>query len=225
MTGTNLPLPPHEGGGRFPGFDVLAQSKHWDDATRATVGDRVHDLPPIRFFTPDEEAAARVVLDQLMYQRPTPGEPRIELVRMVDSRLAESQTDGWHYDDMPDDGTAWQRSLAALDDDARAVFRRSAARLEWDEQTALLRSIKDSDDEKWHELPRARVWNLWSRYAATAFYSHPSAWNEIGFSGPAYPRGYKNPGVDTLEPYEVHDVRQHDDPLARRAGKMKEARS
>ncbi|RKR74857.1 gluconate 2-dehydrogenase subunit 3 family protein [Frondihabitans australicus] len=217
-TGTTLPLPPEEGGHRFPGFDVLRQTSHWDDATRAAVTDRLHDLPPIRFFTPAEEAAATVVLDQLMNQRPAPGEPRIELTRMVDSRLAEDETDGWHYDDMPDDGTAWQRSLAALDDDAQAVHGAAVAQLDWETQTVLLASIKDSTDEHWHDLPRKRVWDLWSRYAATAFYSHPYAWNEIGFSGPAYPRGYKNPGVDRLEPFEVHDVRQDDDPVAGRAG-------
>jgi len=47
---------------------------------------------------------------------------------------------------------------------------------------------------------------LWTRYACTAFYSSPSAWNEIGFPGPACPRGYKNPGVDAREPFEVRDV-------------------
>ena len=218
MSDTDLPLPPEKGGGRFPGFNVLTQSEHWDEATRSAVADRMHDLPPIRFFTPAEEAAAMVVLDQLMYQRSAPGEARIELVRMVDSRLAEDETDGWHYDDMPDDGAAWRLSLAALDDDAEAVFGRSAARLEWDDQTRLLASINGSPDEHWHELPRKRIWDLWSRYAATAFYSHPYAWNEIGFSGPAYPRGYKNPGVDKLEPYEKRDVRQADDPVAGRAG-------
>ena len=30
-----------------------------------------------------------------------------------------------------------------------------------------------------------------------------SAWDEIGFPGPAYPRGYKNPGVGEREPFEV----------------------
>ena len=43
----------------------------------------------------------------------------------------------------------------------------------------------------WHGLPAARVFSLWMRYACSAFYSHPWAWNEIGFGGPAYPRGYK----------------------------------
>jgi hypothetical protein len=40
------------------------------------------------------------------------------------------------------------------------------------------------------------------RYAATAFYSHPWAWNEIGFAGPAYPRGYKTLRLGSREPFE-----------------------
>ena len=38
---------------------------------------------------------------------------------MIDARLAEKQTDGWHYEDMPEDGQAWRDTLAALDSDAR----------------------------------------------------------------------------------------------------------
>jgi hypothetical protein len=57
------------------------------------------------------------------------------------------------------------------------------------------------------------VWSLWTRYACTALYAHPLAWNEIGFPGPAYPRGYKNTGVDKLEPFEVRDARPSGDPV------------
>ena len=57
------------------------------------------------------------------------------------------------------------------------------------------------------------MWSLWTRSACTAFYSHPLAWNEIGFSGPAYPRGYKNPGIDAREPFEVRDTHPSDDPV------------
>ena len=59
----------------------------------------------------------------------------------------------------------------------------------------------------------SHVWSLWTRYGCTAFYAHPLAWNEIGFDGPAYPRGYKNIGVDRLEGIEVHDAHPADDPL------------
>jgi hypothetical protein len=76
----------------------------------------------------------------------------------------------------------------------------------------VLQEIQDLHNGSWHGFPADRLWSLWTRYACTAFYSHPWAWDEIGFGGPAYPRGYKNLGLDRLEPFEVRDVRPHDDP-------------
>ena len=40
------------------------------------------------------------------------------------------------------------------------------------------------------------------RAVLSAFYSHPWAWNEIGFGGPAYPRGYARLGVGQRESWE-----------------------
>ena len=40
------------------------------------------------------------------------------------------------------------------------------------------------------------------RSVLAAFYSHPWAWNEIGFGGPAYPRGYARLGVGMCEAWE-----------------------
>ena len=33
-----------------------------------------------------------------------------------------------------------------------------------------------------------------------AYYAHPTAWNEIGFGGPASPRGYVRMGFDRRRP-------------------------
>jgi hypothetical protein len=41
----------------------------------------------------------------------------------------------------------------------------------------------------------------------TAFYAHPWAWNEIGFGGPGYPRGYMRLGADQREPWEGEEAR------------------
>ncbi len=35
------------------------------------------------------------------------------------------------------------------------------------------------------------------------YYSHPKAWNEIGFGGPASPRGYVRLDGDLLDPWEA----------------------
>ena len=44
------------------------------------------------------------------------------------------------------------------------------------------------------------------RSALAAFYSHPWAWNEIGFGGPAYPRGYARLGIGMSESWEGEEA-------------------
>jgi len=187
---------------RFPGFDVLAQHQHWDPVTAGVVLERVSNVRDFRFFTPDEQAVATVLCDRLLGQS---GDGRIPVAAMIDARLAEAQTDGWRYADMPEDGQAWRDSLAALRADGFASASEK-------EQDALIQAVQDADGD-WHGLPAARVWSLWTRYACTAFYAHPDVWSEIGFPGPAYPRGYKNIGVDRREPFEVRDTQPDEDPL------------
>lgn len=214
--GSQSPAPEQPWSRRFPGFDVLDQSSHWDPVTTGVVLARVGMAPDIRFFTPDEEAVATALCNQLLGQDDaTPPRERVAIVNMVDSRLAEQQTDGWHYDDMPADGQAWRDTLQGLDADAREQFGCGFAACSRQQQASLIQAVQDRGPGDWHGTCAARVWSLWTRYACTAFYSHPSAWNEIGFSGPAYPRGYKNAGVDRLEPFEVHDARPTEDPLRR----------
>ncbi|WP_207345357.1 gluconate 2-dehydrogenase subunit 3 family protein [Arthrobacter sp. E3] len=207
---SSLPLDPSAGGGRFPGFDVMGQEKHWDEVTSAVVVSRLGMPPDIRFFNAAEEATATALCDQLLDQREP---PRVPVVNMVDARLAEDQTDGWHYEGMAPDGQSWRDSLSALDEDAMAHSGCAFAEAAWETQTAILQAVQDLGSEDWHGIPASRVWSLWTRYACTAFYSHPWAWEEIGFAGPAYPRGYKNIGVNKLEPFEVADAHPAQDPL------------
>ena len=199
-------------GDRFPGFDVLDQTGRWDPVTAGVVLARVGRPPGIRFFTPAEEAAATALCDRLLGQDEDGG-PKVEVVPQIDARLAELETDGWRYADMPEDGQAWRDSLRFLDEDSRAACSGELAVLSLEDQRAVIEAVQDLAAKDWHGLNAAHVWSLWTRYACTAFYAHPSAWNEIGFPGPAYPRGYKNPSVDAREPFEVADAHPSRDPV------------
>jgi hypothetical protein len=198
------------GSERFPGFDSAAQAGHWDPVTAGVVLSRLMMPPDIRFFTPAEEAIATALCDQLLGQA---GDPVVPLVNLIDARLAEDQTDGWRYGDMPEDAQAWRDTLSYLDADARDKFGSGFALCAATDQQAVIQAVQDLGSGDWHGLNAGHVWSLWTRYACTAFYAHPLAWNEIGFPGPAYPRGYKHPGIDAREPFEVADARPGDDPL------------
>ena len=123
------------------------------------------------------------------------------VLELVDHRLALDESDGWFYDDLPEDRQAWRLTLALLDRDARARYGESFHDLDAKVQSELIQSVQDA--QQWHGIAGAHVWSLWTRYACSSFYSHPWAWNEIGFGGPAYPRGYQALGVGKLEHWEV----------------------
>jgi hypothetical protein len=59
-----------------------------------------------------------------------------------------------------------------------------------------VQAVQDLGSRGWHGLPPGPGWSLWTWYACAALYAHPAAWDEIGFSGPAYHCSYKNIGVD-----------------------------
>jgi hypothetical protein len=193
------------GKGRFPGFDVLGEVDRWDDVTAGVVLTRLDPSPDLSFFTPAEQATASALFDQLLAQH---DEPKVPVLAMVDRRLALNETDGWFYEDMPEDAEAWRMTLGWLDEDAAELRGARFHLLDRDQQGQLIQGIQDAED--WHGLPANRVWSLWTRYACAAFYSHPWAWNEIGFGGPAYPRGYKALGVNKREGWEVAEHNPRD---------------
>jgi len=191
---------------RFPGYDVLSQRGHWDAQTDAAVMQRLAPQVQRSFFSETEERVCRPLLDRLLAN----GDEgrQVPVFEMIDRRLAAGSIDGWRYADMPPDADAWRRSLAELE-------RWSFAAAGRPRQLQMLDAIRTS--EEFAAMPAGRLWGLWLRYACTAYYSHPWAWNEIGFGGPAYPRGYKNIGIDKREPWEVRELDAHDPiPWARR---------
>src|SRR5437763_7341618 len=103
---------------RFPGFDVLAQADHWDEATRKVVLERLEPRGPLRFFTEEEARTLRAVFDALLDQG---AEPRVPVLEMVDERLAEGRLSGWHYKELPPDPEALRRAARGIEETAQAA--------------------------------------------------------------------------------------------------------
>jgi hypothetical protein len=186
--------------GRYPDYNVLDEADHWDVVTRRLVFERVESVPAIRFFTHDEALTLGTFCDLVMAQD---REPKIPVLNMVDAKLFAGQLDGFHYADMPDDRETWRRLAAGLDAAARqhgAAFASASA----DVQTRVVDALAKGKlhGEVWDQLPPSKTWKVVSRAILSAFYSHPWSWNEIGFGGPAYPRGFARLGVGQRESWE-----------------------
>jgi hypothetical protein len=195
--------------GRYPDYNVLDEAGHWDEVTRRLVLKRVEQVPPIRVFTHDEALTLGVFCDLVMAQD---REPRIPVLNMVDGKLFAGELDGFRYADMPDDRQTWRRLALGLDAAARRHGADDFASASEDVQTQVVDALAKGKlhGEVWDELPPDKTWKVVSRAILSAFYSHPWAWNEIGFGGPAYPRGYARLGVGQRESWEGAQALERD---------------
>jgi hypothetical protein len=197
--------------GRYPDYDVLENADHWDPVTRELVLDRVQNIPPIRFFSVREAATAGALCDVLMGQD---REPRIPVLNYVDEKLHGGSLDGYQYFDMPDDGDAWRMILQGLDEQAAERAQcPSFAAAPADVRHEIVSDFAEAKlhGGTWELINVKHAFSVAMRYVLQAFYSHPWAWNEIGWGGPAYPRGYSRFGSPHLqgaerEPWEGREA-------------------
>jgi len=203
--------------GRYPDYDVLETAGTWDEATRTVVLARLEPPGPLRFFTAEEEPTLRAFCDTALAQD---SEPRIPVAEFVDGKLAAGKLDGYQYADMPDDRDTWRLVLRGLDETARNSYgAASFASAGPDTQEGIVGLLAHGQlsGGTWEKLNVARAWSVCMRMMLSAFYSHPWAWNEIGFGGPAYPRGFMRTGtLGIREPFEKPGATRED--AARVAG-------
>jgi hypothetical protein len=208
---TKRPIPPMAQPGYYPGFSTLSQQAFWDEATRKVVLARVEQVPPFRYFSEDEIRLMQAICDRLIPQDDRDEAHKIPIVNYIDERLYTGRIDGYRFEDMPPDHEAHRLGLQGIEAVARHMYNRSFTELEPLQQDHVLQALHDANppagEEIWNRLPVRRYWMLLLQDAIEGYYAHPFAWDEIGFGGPAYPRGYMRLENGRPEPWEVEEQR------------------
>ena len=194
----------------YPGYDVLAKwdSPSFDDTTRQVLAQRLERVPPRRFLGEAEWDLLEAVNRRLLPQ-PERAEP-IPITPWIDAMLHDNVGEGFRHPDMPPLREAWRTGLAALADEARLRHDRDFTALDPAGQDALLQALAANAvrSPQWQVLHAERFFTqMLLKTAAGIYYAHPWAWNEIGFGGPASPRGYVRLGFDRRDPWEAREVR------------------
>ncbi|MBF6590428.1 MAG: gluconate 2-dehydrogenase subunit 3 family protein [Ktedonobacterales bacterium] len=208
---TGTPIPPKAQPGYYPGYSTLSQQAFWDEATRQVVLERVHTVPENQYFSPDEAALLEAVAARILPQDDRDADHRIPIVPRIDQRLFTHRGAGYQYRDTPPDGEAFRLGLRAIEAIASHLCGRAFQALEPHEQDDVLATIHDgrppTGEEIWQAMPVRHFWMLLVTDVVEAYYAHPWAWDEIGFGGPAYPRGYMRLRAGRPEPWEQRERR------------------
>jgi len=209
---TDQPLKPTAQPGYYPGYSTLGQQKFWDAATRKVVLERLSPPPPLQFFTEAQARFWKTVFDHLVPQSDRTPERQIPLIPPLDQRLYEKRTVGYRFEDMPEDRDVYDPlGIEGINAEAREHYGQGFLSLDWLRQDRVLCAIHDGEPRAakdiWKKMSVHRFWQLLMQDAIDAYYSHPWAWDEIGFGGPAYPRAYIRLERGEAEPWEVEERR------------------
>ena len=116
---------------------------------------------------------------------------------------------------------AWRRGLARA---RRRGQVRATARASTNSAAAsrmrCLRAVQQGDVHRARLARSCRAKLFFTKRLlhdiVSAYYAHPTAWNEIGFGGPASPRGYVRMDFDRRDPWEAAEAKPGREDEARR---------
>ena len=189
----------------YPGYDVLAKrhTPSWDAVTRDVIDRRLAVPREPRFFSAAEWAVADAVCRRIL---PQPADrPPVPLAKL----LADGG-DGFREPGMPYMRDAWKQGIAAIEAESQGRYARGFAALDAAEQEALLGMMQRGElsDPAWAGLGAKDFFakRLLSDIPGL-YYSHPTAWSEMGFGGPASPRGYVRMALDRRDPWEAAEAK------------------
>ena len=196
----------------YPSYDVLAKwdTPSYNEATRKVLRDRLANVPPRRFFSEAQDALLRALIDTVLPQPERSEKDRIPVEAFIDDTLERNLGDGTRFADLPPQRELWPYGLDAIDREADAEHGRGFVELSAEDRHALLSRLDRDEAHKqiWRKVAAKRFFrHILLKQAVKIYYAHPYAWNEMGFGGPAAPRGYLRLGPDMRDPWEAEEQR------------------
>jgi hypothetical protein len=169
------------------------------------------------FFTEEEWLTLTAICDRVV---PQPrNRPPIPVPAMIDHKVSNNMLDGYRNSKLPPLQEAWRRGLEATNVEARTRHGSLFHKISVAEQNSLLKKMQDGElkDAAWGEMPSKLFFEERMVHdIVSSYYAHPTAWNEIGFGGPASPRGYVRMDPDRRDPWEAVEAKPGQEEQARR---------
>ena len=195
--------------GHYPDFDVMHNHESWDDRTQQVVFSRLNDPGEPRFFSVNQAGLLKKVCARLL------ADEREELLDLVvahiDGKIAGNISEGYRQVKIPEDRHLYTEGLKGIDETAQAHCKKKFKELEGKEQAIILTQVGGGFPPglSWQKAPARDFFKQLLREALSIYASLPMVWNEMGYAGPAYPRGYVRIELGATDPWEAVRHEEH----------------
>jgi hypothetical protein len=188
----------------YPNYDVMDEKQAWDKHTQSIVAARLIREHGYEFFNSIEAEIARSICALLI------DDHRADIIQYMvchaDEALHQSLGEGQRKPGIPKVQVLVREGLQALDRTAMLLYVQRFFQLESDTQKNMLTELSEgrlSHMELWNNVPQKAFFQKMLTFSIEAYYSHPIVWSEMGYGGPAYPRGYIRTAIGQIDPWEA----------------------
>lgn len=188
----------------YPGFDVTKEQHEWDLHTRHVVMGRLQYQRSYNWLSEDEVAVVQAIAEILV------ADERESILRFMvhhlDKQMFSDIGESQREPEVPAGQQLVREALRHLDGAAKAKLQRHFLSLQPAEREALLQQMERGAIDwlpGWQPLLQRAAFSKLATSLIKAYYAHPTIWSEIGYAGPAYPRGYLRSEFGLTDPWEA----------------------
>lgn len=188
----------------YPSFQVMDEKDAWDDQTQAVVDKRLSHLMPLKFLTEHEANILSVTCSLLVNDSSQEVLPFV--IHHIDQTLYASPGESQRKTGVPAGHYLIRQGLQAMDSSAQNYYSSPFVQLDNNSQHLLIQAISEGKAEpsnSWQGIPQQDFFRKLMSLTIESYCSHPIIWSEIGYAGPAYPRGYVRTQLGQLDPWEA----------------------
>jgi len=189
---------------RYPGYDILKEQYHWDDHTREIVLKRLGPFPEHKFLNEYQAQMIFAIAQHVVYDN------RKEILDYVlhhmDSTLSSLVGEDQRKAGTPEQKVLIREGLKAIDKLANKKYGKPFLEINIEQQLSVLTALHKGQAppmDEWQTIPQKELFKKLATTIVSAYYSHPTVWSEIGYGGPAYPRGYVRVERGLTDPWEA----------------------
>jgi hypothetical protein len=190
----------------YPNFNVMDEENEWDSHTRGIVKKRTdkQSFSSLQYLTEPEANTlfqlCAILLDDnresIIYY----------VVHHFDTTLAASIGESQRKTGVPKQSDLIRNGLDLLNKACAQAYGSTFDILKEESQKEVVGNLMQENfplQYKQLSIPVKDFIQKIQSEATAAYYSHPEIWSEIGYAGPAYPRGYVRTEFGLTDPWEA----------------------